>query len=90
MDPDQTAQMRRLVWIHAGRRPIMLVLSWRGSYAFFIKQLPTGTVDDIFGDEEEVVSVQDAAGGDNEEDPIISVTTAPASYHDDSDDDLLA
>jgi hypothetical protein len=27
MDPDQTAQMRRLVWIHAGRNPIMLVLS---------------------------------------------------------------
>jgi hypothetical protein len=32
MDPDQTARMRRLVWIHAGRKPIMLVLSWRGSY----------------------------------------------------------
>jgi hypothetical protein len=28
MDPDQTAQMR----IHAGRKPIMLGLSWRGSY----------------------------------------------------------
>jgi hypothetical protein len=27
MDPDQTARMRRLVWIHAGRKPIMLVLS---------------------------------------------------------------
>jgi hypothetical protein len=27
MDPDQTAQMSRLVWIHAGRKPIMLVLS---------------------------------------------------------------
>jgi hypothetical protein len=27
MDPDQTA----LVWIHAGRKRIMLVLSWRGS-----------------------------------------------------------
>jgi hypothetical protein len=25
MDPDQTARMRRLVWIHAGRKPIMLV-----------------------------------------------------------------
>jgi hypothetical protein len=25
MDPDQTAWMRRLVWIHAGRKPIMLV-----------------------------------------------------------------
>jgi hypothetical protein len=32
MDPDQTAQMRRLVWINAGRKPIMLVLSWYGSY----------------------------------------------------------
>jgi hypothetical protein len=27
MDPDQTARMRRLVWIHAGRKPIPLVLS---------------------------------------------------------------
>jgi hypothetical protein len=27
MDPDQTVWMRRLVWIHAGRKPIMLVLS---------------------------------------------------------------
>jgi hypothetical protein len=27
MDPDQTARMRRLVWVHAGRKPIMLVLS---------------------------------------------------------------
>jgi hypothetical protein len=32
MDPDQTAWMRRLVWIHAGRKRIMLVLSWRGSF----------------------------------------------------------
>jgi hypothetical protein len=31
MDPDQTAWMRRLVWIHAGRKRIMLVLSLRGS-----------------------------------------------------------
>jgi hypothetical protein len=31
MDPDQTARVRKLVWIHAGRKPIMLVLSWRGS-----------------------------------------------------------
>jgi hypothetical protein len=36
MDPDQTARMRRLVWIHAGRKPIMLVLSWRGSYSITI------------------------------------------------------
>jgi hypothetical protein len=27
MDPDQYARMRRLVWIHAGRKPIMLILS---------------------------------------------------------------
>jgi hypothetical protein len=32
MDPDQTAWMRRLVWIHAGRKHTMLVLSWRGLY----------------------------------------------------------
>jgi hypothetical protein len=32
MDPDQTSWMRRLVWIHADRKPIMLVLSWRGSF----------------------------------------------------------
>jgi hypothetical protein len=31
MDPDQTAGMRRLVWIHAGRKRTMLVLSWRRS-----------------------------------------------------------
>jgi hypothetical protein len=31
MDPDQTARMRRLLLVHAGRKPIMLVLSWRGS-----------------------------------------------------------
>jgi hypothetical protein len=27
MDPDQTARRRMLVWIHAGRKPTMLVLS---------------------------------------------------------------
>jgi hypothetical protein len=27
MDPDQTERMRRLVWIHAGRKRIKLVLS---------------------------------------------------------------
>jgi hypothetical protein len=31
MDPDQTARMRRLVWIHAGRNTIKFVLLWRGS-----------------------------------------------------------
>jgi hypothetical protein len=32
MDPDQSAQMCRLVWIHAGRKRTMLVLSWRSSF----------------------------------------------------------
>jgi hypothetical protein len=32
MDPDQTARMPRLVWINAGHKPIMLALSWHGSY----------------------------------------------------------
>jgi ABC-type thiamine transport system ATPase subunit len=32
MDPDLTARMRRLVWIHAGRKLITLVLLWHGSY----------------------------------------------------------
>jgi hypothetical protein len=27
MDPDQAAWMHMLVWIHAGRKPIILVLS---------------------------------------------------------------
>jgi hypothetical protein len=30
--------MRRLVWVHVGRKPIMLVLSWRGSYVVLLKQ----------------------------------------------------
>jgi hypothetical protein len=37
MDPDQTARMRRLVWINAGRKCITLVLSWRGSNEFIQK-----------------------------------------------------
>jgi hypothetical protein len=36
MDPDQTAR-HRLVWIHAGRKHIMLDLSWRGSFVKRIK-----------------------------------------------------
>jgi hypothetical protein len=32
MDPVQAARMRRLVWIHAGRKRTMLVLSWRGLF----------------------------------------------------------
>jgi hypothetical protein len=39
MDPDQTARMRRLVWIHAGRKPIMLVLSWHGSFYQYLKNI---------------------------------------------------
>jgi hypothetical protein len=35
MDPDQTAGMRRLVWIHAGRKPIKLILSWRMEMSWF-------------------------------------------------------
>ena len=35
MDPDQTARMRRLIWIHAGRKRTMSVLPWRGSYITF-------------------------------------------------------
>jgi hypothetical protein len=32
MDPDQTARMRRLFWIHASRKCTMLALSRRGSF----------------------------------------------------------
>jgi hypothetical protein len=49
MDPDQTAQ--RLVWIHAGRKPIMLVLSWRGSFVIFW----IDSQDDDDDDEDETV-----------------------------------
>jgi hypothetical protein len=31
MDPYQTVRMRRLVWIYAGRKHTILVLSWHGS-----------------------------------------------------------
>jgi hypothetical protein len=31
MDPDKTVRMRRLAWIHAGRKRAILVLSLRGS-----------------------------------------------------------
>jgi hypothetical protein len=62
MYPDQTAKMRRMVWIHAGRKRTMLVLSWSGSFhvnwgtcklivlvisdKLYLK-LPAVTVDDI-------------------------------------------
>jgi hypothetical protein len=39
MDPDQTARMRRLVWIYAGRKRITLVLSWSGSHQFAVRNL---------------------------------------------------
>jgi hypothetical protein len=32
VNPDQNARMRRLVWIHDGRKCTMLVLSWCGSF----------------------------------------------------------
>jgi hypothetical protein len=48
MDPDQTVQMRRLVWIHAGHKPIMLVLLWRGSFCF-IWQRSQGWVVCLYG-----------------------------------------
>jgi TnpA family transposase len=36
MDPDQSARMRRLVWINAGRKRTMLVLTWRGSNDYIV------------------------------------------------------
>jgi hypothetical protein len=36
MAPDQTVRLRRLDLIHAGHKPIMLVLSWRGSYNYYL------------------------------------------------------
>jgi hypothetical protein len=36
MDLDKIARMRRLVWIHAGRKRTMLVLSWRSSFILII------------------------------------------------------
>jgi hypothetical protein len=38
MDPDQTARMHRLVWIHASHKRALLVLSWCGANSFcFLK-----------------------------------------------------
>jgi hypothetical protein len=36
LDPDQTA---RMVWIHAGRKRTLLVLSWLGSYIDLLKEM---------------------------------------------------
>ena len=33
-DSDQTGWMTRLIWVFAGRRVILLVLSWGGCYSF--------------------------------------------------------
>jgi hypothetical protein len=53
MDPDQTARMRRLFWIHAGRKPIMLVCrdaahlffkSIFSSFNLHVLVLQTGTI----------------------------------------------
>jgi hypothetical protein len=37
MDPDETAWMRRLVWIKAGRKHTMLVMSCSGSNYFLLE-----------------------------------------------------
>jgi hypothetical protein len=39
MDPDQTARMCRLVWIHAGHKRTMLILSRRGSIMFLCDEV---------------------------------------------------
>jgi hypothetical protein len=44
MDPDRTARMRRLVWIHAGRNSIVLVLSWHGSNDVSKYRIVTGSI----------------------------------------------
>jgi hypothetical protein len=36
IDPDETARMRRLVWIHAGCKRTMLVLSWHGTFILYM------------------------------------------------------
>ena len=55
-------------------------------------QLPTGVGDDLFGGEDEIITVEDAAGlspsSMSESEPINS--TNQQTYHDDSDEDLLA
>jgi hypothetical protein len=44
MDSDQTVRMHRLVWIHAGRKRTMLVLSWRVSFVTTtVKAVETAT-----------------------------------------------
>ncbi|WAR08022.1 MPRI-like protein, partial [Mya arenaria] len=59
-------------------------------------QLPTDGIDDIFGEGDEVITVEDAAGGlrndtaPTENDHIVSVETRSKTYHDDSDEELLA
>ena len=35
-DSDQTGRMPRLIWVFAGRTVILLVLSWGGSFLFFL------------------------------------------------------
>ncbi|XP_052242423.1 cation-independent mannose-6-phosphate receptor-like [Dreissena polymorpha] len=60
------------------------------------QRLPAGDMNDIFGEEDEVITVEDASGGPastsplREDDSIVNVTSKPASYHDDSDEELLA
>jgi hypothetical protein len=50
MDPDQTAQMRRLVCIRSGRKRFTLVLSWRGSFfLFYVSDTPACLSLDLLG-----------------------------------------
>jgi hypothetical protein len=57
MDPDQTARMCRLVWIHAGRKPIMLVLLCRGSNNNVEKSVDKCYFDKVYLHEKSIVFV---------------------------------
>ena len=67
----------------------LLYLPW---FLSLFLQLPTGVGDDLFGGEDEIITVEDAAGlspsSMSESEPINS--TNQQTYHDDSDEDLLA
>jgi hypothetical protein len=49
MDPDQTARMRRLVWIHAGGKPITLVCRDAAQYFMNIIAIGMKVVISLFG-----------------------------------------
>lgn len=57
-------------------------------YLFCSLQLPTG--DDLFGEGDEIITVEDAAGSTSTSETVPIISTKPSSYHDDSDEDLLA